>query len=199
MSTLVGHALAATLATSAAGREQVPRRGLLIALAVMTAILPDLDIVFFLALRPVGMVPHRGFSHTLLFAAASATIMTLLASRMVRIPVSRLGWVFALAAVSHPLLDYLMGAGPPVHFFVPLSDRGYLFPWRVLPIAFYGKTAGAYLGARFWALNALAAGLEIVIFSPLVLFTTRSSPARTKALALAVAICGVALTIRLYR
>jgi inner membrane protein len=199
MSTLVGHALAATLATSAAGREHVPRRGLLTALAVITAILPDLDIVFFLVLRPVGMVAHRGFSHTLLFAAGSATIMTLLASRIVHVPVSRLGWVFALAAVSHPLLDYLMGAGPPVQFFAPLSDRGYLFPWRVLPIAFYGKTAGTYLDARFWALNALAAGLEVAIFSPFILIATRTSPVRTKALALAVAIFGVALTIRLYR
>jgi hypothetical protein len=118
---------------------------------------------------------------------------------MVRIPVSRLCWVFALAAVSHPLLDCLMGAGPPVQFFAPLSDRGYLFPWRVLPMAFYGKTAGAYLGARFWALNALAAGLEVMIFCPLILFAGRASPARTKALALAVALSGLALTIRLYR
>jgi inner membrane protein len=198
MSTLVGHALAATLATSAGG-DRPPRRGLLVALAVVTALLPDLDIVVFLALRPLGMVPHRGASHTLLFALASATLMTLLSWRSLRLPAGRVWCVLAIAAASHPLLDYLMGAGPPVPFFAPLSERGFLFPWRVLPVAYYGKTVGAYGSAAFWALNALAAGLELVIFLPLVVLTRRTSAARTKVLAVALALGGVALTLRLYR
>jgi inner membrane protein len=198
MSTLVGHALAATLATSTAGREAAPRRGLLVAVAVATAMLPDLDIVFFLALRPVGMVPHRGFSHTLLFAAASATVIALLTARVLRMSFGRVWLVLILAAASHPLLDYLMGAGPPVQLFAPFSERGYLCPWRVLPTAFYGKSWGAYGSASFFTLNAVAAGLEVVIFAPLILTSVRSTPARAKWLALVVALAGIAITRRLY-
>jgi inner membrane protein len=199
MSTVVGHALAATLATTVAAGERPPRRRALVAVAIGTALLPDLDIVVFLALRPIGMVPHRGSSHSLLFAIAIATIVTLVAFRPLRLPMARLWCVLALAAASHPLLDYLMGAGPPVQFFAPFFDRGYLFPWRVLPSAFYGKTVAAYGSVTFWALNALAAGLEAVIFLPLIALSSRSSPGRSKALALALTVSGVAMTLRLYQ
>jgi membrane-bound metal-dependent hydrolase YbcI (DUF457 family) len=199
VSTLVGHALAATLATSTAGGERVPRRGLLVSLAIVVALLPDLDVAIFLALRPAGMVPHRGVSHTLLFALASATVMTLLASRWLGGPSVRLWCVFLLAAASHPLLDYLMGAGPAVPFFAPVWDRGYLFPRPMLPIAYYGKATRAFADPSFWALNALAAGLEVVTLGPLVLLTRRALPGRTRLLAVAVSLAGVLLTMGLYR
>lgn len=194
MSTLVGHALAGTLAT-AAGGDRIRNRRALTAVAIAAALLPDLDIVVFLLLRPAGMAPHRGFSHTLLFALGASAILALLAARPLRAPPWRLWGVLALAALSHPVLDYLMGAGPPVPFLAPLVERGWLLPVRLLPIAYYGRTASAYLQPAFWLLNLMAAVIEVAIFAPLVVVALGRPRARTRLLALA--ICAGALVVSL--
>lgn len=197
MSTLIGHALAGAVTTRLVASPGAPRGRALPALAAVTALLPDLDIVVFLALRPLGMTPHRGLSHSLLFALASATIVALLASRLVRLPLPRLWRVLLLAASSHLLLDYLMGAGPPLQLLAPMSDRGFIFPWRVLPVAFYGAAGGAYLSPSFWTLNALAGALELLIFLP-GLAVQRGGARGRRAAALAVSAGGLLLTAMIY-
>lgn len=197
MSTLVGHSLVATLATRATGiRADSSQRTRIAIVAVLLAILPDLDIAFFLAVRPLGMTPHRGASHTLLFALLTATLATLLSSRWLRLSRARLWLGFFLAAASHPALDWLMGAGPPVPFFAPLVARGFLCPWRLLPVAYYGKVGGAYLQPGFWLLNGLAAAVEAVIFAPLLLLA--DAGLRRRRLAVALALGGLLLSFRIY-
>lgn len=197
MSTLVGHALAGTLAT-VAGADRIPNRRALTGLAIATALLPDLDIVVFLLLRPAGMAPHRGASHTVLFALVASAVLALLAARPLRAPPWRLWGVLVLAALSHPVLDYLMGAGPPVPFLAPLTERGWLFPVRLLPIAYYGKTAAAYLQPGFWLLNLMAAAIEVAIFMPLVVVVLARPRPRTRLLALAVCACALAVSLQVY-
>jgi inner membrane protein len=198
MSTLVGHALAATVASSAGAGGDQRAWWRITAFAILAAVLPDLDIVVFLTLEPLGMIPHRGISHSVLFAIASSSALTLIASRPPGLARKRIWVVLFAAALSHPALDYLMGAGPPVPFFAPFSERGLLSPLRLLPTAYYGRAAGAYFTTPFWTVNSVAALLEIVIFLPPVL-AIRSKSVVTRALAPAIVLCGLALTLRLYR
>ncbi len=198
MSTFVGHSLAGTLIGSVAGQACDERqRRLLILFSVITAVLPDFDIVIFLVFQP-QMVPHRGFSHTLLFALLSSGILTLVASRFMQMRLARLWSVLFLAALSHLLLDYLMGAGAPVPLFWPFLDLGFICPYKLVPVAYYGKVARAYFSFPFWALNGLAIALEIIIFVPMIVIARSGTSLRIRLLAAVVILAGLLLTVKIY-
>lgn len=199
MSTLVGHALVATVISTTAGASCERRSCRLLTLsAIITAVLPDFDVLVYLALKPMDMVAHRGLSHTILFSLISSSIMTILMSRAIRMRIGRLWFVLFLAAISHLLLDYLMGAGHPIEFLAPFYNHGYLLPFRLLPVAYYGKTLDAYFTASFWILNAIAVTLELIIFTPLILIAKKGYELRRKFLAAEVTISGILITIAVY-
>ncbi len=115
---------------------EVPRRRLLVTLAVL-AVLPDLDVVAFdLDIPYEHWLGHRGLTHSLPFALAAG-----LATAAVLFPeVPRLSarwWGLALllasACASHGLLDALTDGGLGVGFFVPIDDSRMYLPWRPLP------------------------------------------------------------------
>jgi membrane-bound metal-dependent hydrolase YbcI (DUF457 family) len=196
MSTLVGHALAgAAVSATMRGPVAVERRRLLVALAIGSAILPDAD-AFLLLLGPRGAVVHRGLSHSLLFAAVVAGALTLAARR--RLPPARTFALLFLAGVSHLALDYLMGAGPPVRPFAPFDERGWLAPVRLLPCAYYATSAGGLRNSAFWLLNAGAAALELAIVAPALIALSPARRARTRALAAALIVAGLATAFVLY-
>ncbi len=115
----------------------VPRHALYAAL-VLLAVVPDVDLiadVFGIPYaHPLG---HRGFTHSLLFAALAGVAGAWLmrgqgaAAAPDRI---RLAAVFALATVSHGILDALTNGGKGVGFFIPLSNERFFFPWRPLRV-----------------------------------------------------------------
>ncbi len=144
MSSLVGHALAGIAAAQAASGDPKRRgRRRFWALMAVIAVLPDLDVVVFMLFNPPGMVPHRGASHSLLFAAVIALAVALVFGHFLSLSRLRLfGCAFA-AYASHLVLDYLMGKGPQVHFFWPISDHGYLSPVQIVPTAYYGLSGRA--------------------------------------------------------
>ncbi len=123
---------------------EVPRRRLLVTLAVL-AVLPDLDVVAFdLDIPYEHWLGHRGLTHSLPFALAAG-----LATAAVLFPeVPRLSarwWGLALllasACASHGLLDALTDAGLGVGFLVPLEDSRVFLPWRPLPTSPIGVAA----------------------------------------------------------
>ena len=199
MSTFVGHALVASLVTTTAGRNLDSReRKFLIILGALIAQIPDLDIIIYVALKPLGMVPHRGFSHSLIFALLFSGAAGRICSRWIKIGFQRLWTVLFIVGVSHLFLDYLMGAGPPVPFFFPYQVDGYLFPIRLLPIAYYGKSAAAYLSSSFWLLNGIAAVLEILIFIPLIAATRKELTRQTRLLGLILTVISIIITFKIY-
>jgi inner membrane protein len=115
----------------------IPRRGLYAALIVL-AVLPDADLIGDLFgipyAHPLG---HRGFTHSLLFAAVAGAAAAWLFRR--ELGGSSRAWsalfaAFFLATISHGLLDALTDGGRGVGFFVPLSDARFFFPWRPLAV-----------------------------------------------------------------
>jgi len=142
MSSLIGHSLGA-LTVWEAGRQLVspwlPRRFRWYILPIIIAVLPDLDIL----LRGTG---HRGMTHSLAAAILLALLGTgivILLKRSLRF--RRVFTLLFLCAMVHPLLDYLMGCGPPVTLFWPFSEQGWLSPVQLVPTAYY-SSAGTTTG-----------------------------------------------------
>jgi inner membrane protein len=124
------------------------RLGLVFAVA---ATVPDLDVVGFGFGIPYGSIfGHRGFSHSLLFAAALATMLWLLARRWTddRAAKRLLSlWLVAFVAVAlHGVLDAATDAGRGIGFFIPFDNHRYFLPFR--PIETSSLNPARFFGAR---------------------------------------------------
>ncbi len=98
--------------------------------------LPDIDV---LGLRlgiaygdPLG---HRGFTHSLVFAAGVALLVVAVGFRDASLRSAK-GWslvlVLALATASHGVLDAFTNAGLGVGFLLPFDASRSFAPWRPL-------------------------------------------------------------------
>jgi inner membrane protein len=132
------HAFAAVALGSLLG--PAARRRALIALGAFLSVLPDADVVGFrLGIPYAHTFGHRGFSHSLLFAATAAALAGWAFARRAG-PDVALGPValflfLGAAAASHGLLDALTDGGLGVAFFSPFSNRRYFFPWRPIVVS----------------------------------------------------------------
>jgi inner membrane protein len=143
--TIVGHALVGwATARSAAprlGRAQVIVLG---AVAAFLAMLPDVDVLgFALGVPYAARLGHRGFTHSLVFALASAGVGFAIARWRLRrgghVVPGVLGFLLLfLAAASHPLLDMLTDGGLGVALFAPFAWGRYFFPLRPIPVSAIG-------------------------------------------------------------
>ncbi len=198
MSSIIGHMLGgAVAAKTAAGEISTQQRRRFYVLAALVSVLPDLDVVVFMLLRPLEMTPHRGASHSLLFAALSALLLTLLCARFFSMTRVRLFACILAAYCSHLVLDYLMGSGPEVPFFWPFSVQGYLSPLQLVPTAYYGLSVDALMAVMLAPATYAGIALELAIFVPLLcLPTVQTWPQRVPLLLASVA--GVVATVVLY-
>ena len=119
-------------------RPGVPRR--VWVTGAICSVIPDLDVIGFrFGIHYGDFWGHRGFTHSILFAALLASAGVLVGFRQVlpglgRIPL----WMyFFLATASHGLLDAMTDGGLGVAFFAPFDNHRYFLPWtplRVSPI-----------------------------------------------------------------
>lgn len=99
---------------------------------------PDVDVIGFELGVPYGNFwGHRGFTHSLFFAASAATLVLALVSLIGSKDVGRLRlWLYLfLATASHGVLDAMTNGGLGVAFFSPFSDRRYFLPWRPIRVS----------------------------------------------------------------
>lgn len=129
--------------------DRVSRRGLMFGYVVGN-LAPDLDFLAVVGMYPVDHTlafhMHRGFTHSLLAAAATALGFSLAARLMQDRYFRFLGYGFALGIVTHFLVDLLIWFAP-VDVFWPLSVWGVVAPvnlwgWWKTPL-----TLGRLLGA----------------------------------------------------
>jgi inner membrane protein len=138
---------------AAAGRRMVPP-GLALA-ACVASVVPDVDAVGFWAGVPYDApLGHRGFTHSLTFAALLALLAAPFAGRLK----ARTGTVVAVvfvAAASHGLLDAMTTGGMGVAFFSPFSNRRYFLPFRPIEVSpigvkgFFSMRGGEILASEF--------------------------------------------------
>ncbi len=181
MASVLSHPAVPLAIAVVAGRAAVPRR--LALLACAASVLPDVDALGYWAGVPYDApLGHRGFTHSLVFAAILAACATAFARRL---PATR-GTAFLvvlLAAASHGVLDALTTGGMGVAFFSPFSNARYFLPWRVIAVSPIG--VGRFFSERgirilrsellwIWAPCALLAGIGAFVRQRAIRVSARS-------------------------
>jgi inner membrane protein len=121
---------------------------------MLCSAIPDLDVIGFrFGIHYRDFLGHRGFTHSLAFAALLATLVSILfplrdAEARARYSV---GTYLFFCTASHGVLDAMTNGGLGVAFFSPFDTRRYFFPWRPIQVAPIGMT-------RFFS----AAGLAVL-------------------------------------
>ena len=140
-------------------RREIPRWWLF---GVVCAVLTDADVLSFSFNIGYGeFLGHRGFTHSILFAAIVAWVLAALGFPRERWVASRAKvWLyFFLCGVSHGVLDAMTNGGLGVAFFAPFDLTRYFLPWRpieVTPIgvaSFFSSEGLAVIRSEFrWIL-----------------------------------------------
>ena len=150
MPSVFSHAVAAFGIGACFYRPSVPTRVWIT--GAVCAMLPDLDVIGFrFGVHYGDFWGHRGFTHSLLFAALLAIAAWALTHRNTAPALSAVSLCtfFFLATASHGFLDAMTDGGLGVAFFSPFDTTRYFFPFtpiRVSPIGI----------ARFFTARGLA-------------------------------------------
>lgn len=129
-----------------AGPSAYPRWKVIVVLLALS-ILPDLDVITFLLGIPYSHpLGHRGFFHSIPFAAIASFIFCVAFFRGPELFKKKWWWLFGvafLAAASHGLLDAATDAGLGIGLFIPFSPERIFLGFRpirtapVNPVAFF--------------------------------------------------------------
>jgi inner membrane protein len=104
----------------------------------LCSIVPDLDVIGFrFGIHYGDFWGHRGFTHSLLFAALLAGSTVILGFQRAMPQLSRyVVWSYLfLATASHGLLDAMTDGGLGVAFFAPFDNRRYFLHWRPIQVS----------------------------------------------------------------
>jgi inner membrane protein len=111
--------------------------------------LPDADVAGFrFGVAYSDLLGHRGFTHSLLFAALLSVVVTLAYSDRWRRHRLRIGVFLLVVTASHGVLDAFTNGGLGVAFFAPFSDERFFFPVRPIEVSPIGT---AFFSARGWS------------------------------------------------
>lgn len=156
MASAISHAVAASAISLACYRAGVSKCVWMA--GIVCSMLPDLDVIGFrFGVHYGDFWGHRGFTHSLVFAALLAGAVTV-AIPQVQAKIGRVA-LFAylfLATASHGLLDAMTDGGLGVACFSPFDTGRYFLPWRPIRVSPIGIS-------RFFTPRGLAiVGTEIV-------------------------------------
>jgi inner membrane protein len=110
-------------------------RRLLLA-SILLPMLPDADALFVRWIPYAHPFGHRGFTHSLFFAAlAGMGTAALAVHRKWGHSFIKLAVFFAAITASHGLFDAMTTGGLGVAFFAPFDNTRYFLPWRPIPVS----------------------------------------------------------------
>ncbi|MDP4197857.1 MAG: metal-dependent hydrolase [Bacteroidota bacterium] len=121
-------------------------------LSTLCSIIPDFDAISFkLGVKYGDFFGHRGFSHSIVFAAIIAFIAAGITVRYFKVKNCKF-WpffiYFFIITISHSILDAFTDGGLGVALFSPFDNTRYFFPFhpiRVAPISIF----------RFFSINGV--------------------------------------------
>lgn len=148
----------------------------------MCSILPDIDTIGFrFGIHYGDFWGHRGFTHSLVFAAllSGAVTAMLIRRNMAAIRRSTLFAYLFLATASHGVLDAMTNGGLGVAFFSPFDNRRYFLPWRPIHVSPISMTR--FFSARGHAVlesELLWVWLPAFLFAAIVLASKRTRTGR---------------------
>jgi inner membrane protein len=114
-------------------------------IGMLYTVIPDVDSIGYgLGVPYEAFLGHRGFTHSIVFAALLA---------LAAVPFAPSGkwplfWYLFLCAASHGVLDAFTDGGLGVAFFSPFSDQRFFFPWRPIAVSPIGVTG--FFNHRTW-------------------------------------------------
>jgi len=175
------HAVAALGIGACFYRSDSPKR--VWVTGALCSVIPDLDVIGFrFGIRYGDFWGHRGFTHSLVFAALLATTAVAAGFWKKAAGLGRFSpWTyFFLATASHGFLDAMTDGGLGVAFFSPFNNTRYFLPWtpiRVSPIGigrFFSERGlaviqsellwiwlpSAFLAISFWMLRRRASAVD---------------------------------------
>jgi inner membrane protein len=134
MPTSLTHAVAGAAIAGLFPPKAIPTRWLILGAAC--SVLPDLDILGFrFGIHYDDFLGHRGFSHSLAFAALLASTLVLSLKSGPEVRSRGLLWLYLfLATASHGVFDALTNGGLGVAFFAPFDNTRYFSPIRLIRV-----------------------------------------------------------------
>jgi inner membrane protein len=176
MASAFSHAVAALSIGTCFYRPNVPKR--VWVAGGLCSIFPDLDVIGFrFGIRYGDFWGHRGFTHSLLFAAFLAGVVVAVAFRRGASGIGRFalfGYLF-LATASHGVLDAMTDGGLGVAFFSPFDNNRYFLPWRPIRVSPIAVTR--FFSPRGYAIirsEMLWIWLPAILFASAVLMLRRT-------------------------
>lgn len=136
MASAFSHAVVGLAIGSCMYRPDVPKQTWVV--GAFCSVFPDIDVIGFrFGVHYGDFWGHRGFTHSFVFAALLAGVVTFVAFRDAIPSVGRwyLWTYFFLATASHGLLDAMTDGGLGVAFFAPFDNHRYFFPWRPIRVS----------------------------------------------------------------
>lgn len=136
MASAFSHAVAALGIGACFYRSGTPKRVWVI--GAFCAVIPDIDVLGFRFGIPYGdFWGHRGFTHSLFFAALLASAAPLIGFRQGASGLGKLAiWTFFfLATASHGFLDAMTDGGLGIAFFAPFDNHRYFLPLRPIHVS----------------------------------------------------------------
>lgn len=113
----------------------------LLLLGAICSILPDVDVIgFHLGIPYQSPWGHRGFTHSITFAAVLGLLLTPLSRYLNSTPRVVFSFCF-VSCLSHGVLDAMTNGGLGIAFFWPLSNNRYFFPFRPIQVSPIGITS----------------------------------------------------------
>lgn len=106
-------------------------------IGAICTIVPDFDVIGFAFGVSYGDVfGHRGFTHSLLFAAILSVILVyVFAQQREEVSKSACLIFLFLCTASHGVFDALTNGGLGVAFFAPFDNTRYFLPWRPIQVS----------------------------------------------------------------
>jgi len=148
MPTFLGHAVSGLAVNALAQQKRYSIRTAV--MCAVCAVAPDLDAIGFRLGIPYGhWLGHRGFTHSLFFAALLALFFSLFTKKERSTKIRLLlAASFFFSALLHDVLDAMTNGGLGVAFFSPFSTTRYFLPWHAIEVSPISP-------ARFFSLRGL--------------------------------------------
>lgn len=148
MPTVFSHAAVGFVAGKIATETTASNKRIMVASMALSA-LPDADALFISVIPYNSPFGHRGFTHSLFFAAIAGLLVAFLFYKTRWAPEHSfwfLTLVFAITTASHGFFDAMTDGGLGIAFFAPFNNARYFFPWRPIPVA--PLSPGVLMSAR---------------------------------------------------
>ena len=140
---------------------------LLLLLAILSTILPDLDVIAFNFDIPYSHpFGHRGFTHSILFAVVWSLLLMWFFGKK-----DKIVWftVVFLSTTSHGVLDAMTSGGKGIGFFIPFNNDRFFFPFREIKVS----PIGIEKFFSEWGMQVIISELKYIFIPCLLLLFVR--------------------------